>query len=97
LFTVEEDYQVGERTDGFDAVGAGRQIALGAFFGQADNLEIPGIQRVLTALKAASLYSAYVRAPFILNSIKIPKAAPAVVPPQGPFTIHPGSGSDIPN
>jgi hypothetical protein len=68
LFTVEDDYQVGQAADGFAAVGCGDQVALGALYATARNGMKPR-RRVKTALAAAERFSAGVRAPFICLSI----------------------------
>jgi hypothetical protein len=64
LFTIHEDYQVGEAADGFAAVGCGDQIALGALYATA-GIGMPPRKRVRLALQAAERFSAGVRSPFI--------------------------------
>lgn len=61
LFVVESDYQVGESSIGFDAVGCGAQIALGALHATK---ELPAEDRIEMALKASEYFSAGVRGPF---------------------------------
>jgi ATP-dependent protease HslVU (ClpYQ) peptidase subunit len=65
LFTVESDYQVGYTADGYAAVGAGDEIALGALYATAGTDLVPR-KRVQLALKAAERFSAGVRAPFVV-------------------------------
>lgn len=61
LFSVQGDYQVGESSAGYDAVGCGDLIALGSLHATAgDEPEL----RVRKALDAAERFSAGVRAPF---------------------------------
>jgi hypothetical protein len=60
LYTVESDFQVGRPLDGFDAVGSGADLALGALHvgkGEPRN-------RLRAALGAAAKYNAAVAAPF---------------------------------
>lgn len=61
LFMVDCDYQVGETICGYNAVGCGDQIALGALFASPDRSPH---ERVLTALSAAAELSGGVRGPF---------------------------------
>lgn len=61
LFVVHGDFQVGESSHGFDAVGCGQDIALGSLY--SSNGETPRL-RITRALKAAETFSAGVRAPF---------------------------------
>jgi ATP-dependent protease HslVU (ClpYQ) peptidase subunit len=65
LFTVESDYQVGYTRDGYAAVGAGDEIALGSLYATAST-GMPPRQRVQLALRAAEHFSAGVRAPFVV-------------------------------
>ncbi len=68
LFTVHEDYQVGEGADPYAAVGSGADIALGALFATAGTRMSPR-RRVDVALQAAERFSAGVRAPFVCLSV----------------------------
>jgi len=61
LFVVHGDFQVGESIHGYDAVGCGDDIALGAL--SASKGMAPRL-RINQALKAAETHSAGVRAPF---------------------------------
>ena len=67
LFSIHEDYQVRESECGFDAVGCGAQVALGALYA-ASHLE--PIDRLKLALDAAEAFSVGVRAPFVFLSSK---------------------------
>lgn len=63
LFRVCSDYQVGESVDGYEAVGCGGDIALGALYAT----ELDGTAahaRVTVALQAAERFSAGVRGPY---------------------------------
>lgn len=66
LFQIGEDYQVGESTHGFDAVGSGNEIALGALW-QSRESSNPQ-DRILDALGAAEQFCASVRGPFMIGS-----------------------------
>lgn len=67
LFEVEGDYQVGEASEGFNAVGCGAPIALGALY--ATEVADP-CDRLIVALGAAERFSAGVRGPFTTVSTK---------------------------
>lgn len=66
LFHIASDYQVGEPLDGYDAVGCGEDLALGALFATPD---VPGRARVELALAAAERGSAGVRRPFYVEML----------------------------
>lgn len=63
IYRVESDYQVGETTDGFDAIGCGGDIARGAVFAAQSGSD-DGPLLVRAALQAAEWLSAGVRGPF---------------------------------
>lgn len=64
LFRIDEDYQVGERADEFDACGCGESYALGSMACTGDLSEFPH-DRLEMALKTAAHFSAGVRGPFV--------------------------------
>ncbi len=66
IFRVDGDYQVGESTHDFDAVGCGEQIALGSLFSTKDHANDPR-GRLHTALEAAHCFSNGVRGPFLIT------------------------------
>jgi len=66
LFNIEEDFQVGESADGFDACGCGAPFALGSL---AETATMPPKERVERALKVAERYSGGVRGPFFVEEI----------------------------
>ncbi|MDB5358883.1 MAG: hypothetical protein JWO51_180 [Rhodospirillales bacterium] len=66
LFQIESDFQVGERTDGFSAVGCGEAYALGSL-AETDG-RAPDV-RVRRALAAAERFSAGVRGPFHIETL----------------------------
>lgn len=61
LFEIFDDYQVGEPTAGYSAVGCGGDIATGSLFSTSG--QKPRV-RVIKALQAAEQHSGGVRAPF---------------------------------
>lgn len=63
LFNIQSDYQVGESLHGYDACGCGEDVALGSLE-TTKHLKMQPGERLLTALKAAEVHSAGVRAPF---------------------------------
>lgn len=65
LFEVSSDYQVGEATAGFAAVGCGAPYAMGAMFA---NARLTPDERIAEALRAAEAHSGGVRAPFHIES-----------------------------
>lgn len=67
IFKVWENYQVGERTDGFDACGCGEDYALGALFA-TEGMDRSPRWRLNVALAAAASGSAGVRSPFVIIS-----------------------------
>jgi ATP-dependent protease HslVU (ClpYQ) peptidase subunit len=73
LYTIEGDYQVGLPACGFDAVGCGTDLALGAMFAtEGMNPQ----ERIEVALSAASTFSAGVSAPFTIMKLagEVPQA-----------------------
>lgn len=62
LFQVEDDYQVGRRAEGYDAVGCGADFALGSLYATAGDRD-PN-HRIIAALSAAASFSAAVSGPF---------------------------------
>ncbi|MDX0897402.1 hypothetical protein GOD90_10395 [Sinorhizobium medicae] len=71
LFKIEGDYQVGESLLGYDACGCGDDIALGSLYSTAGQ---EPAQRIMTALGAASCFSAGVIAPFNVVAANEPSA-----------------------
>jgi hypothetical protein len=64
LFVLDSDYQVGEPADGYAAVGCGEELALGALHATAE-LALKPRERLSVPLRAATLHSAGVAAPYI--------------------------------
>jgi ATP-dependent protease HslVU (ClpYQ) peptidase subunit len=69
LYSVESDFQVGEMSEGFDAVGSGSDYALGAM---AALPKLPPKRRILRSLEIAAEFSMGVSAPFVVRSMKSP-------------------------
>lgn len=70
LFSIEGDYQVGQPEAGFDATGAGADIAIGAMHASEGSWKGPE-RRIRQALEASALNNASVRPPFVI--LKLPK------------------------
>lgn len=68
LYRVDEDFQVGESMDEFDAVGCGADYALGSLYSNKNNLDPKW--SILEALKVAEYFSAGVRRPFVVKRLK---------------------------
>lgn len=71
LFCIDFDYQVAEALIGYDAVGTGDDIALGALFATKDR-GMPPEERLDLALRAAEYHNSDVRAPFVIAHIEPP-------------------------
>lgn len=69
LFNVQSDYQVAQRADGYDAVGMGDELALGALHATA-GMDLRPRRRMALALHAAAHFSAGVRPPFAYVSTR---------------------------
>lgn len=68
LYSVDSDFQVGIPTKGYDAVGCGADLALGALF-VSEGMLSP-TERVQRALEAAEAFSGGVSAPFVCLTSK---------------------------
>ncbi|MBA2678449.1 MAG: hypothetical protein H0U76_08665 [Ktedonobacteraceae bacterium] len=69
LFTVESDYQIEEAMAGYNAVGSGDDIALGALFATR-NVGMGPAERLELALQAASYHNSDTRPPFVFVSTR---------------------------
>lgn len=67
IFHVQQDYQVAEKFEPYDAVGCGDDIALGSLYTTEGRGSAQA--RIKMALMAASHFSAGVRAPFITRKL----------------------------
>lgn len=68
LVTIESDYSFTEIADGFDAIGSGNEVALGAMHATKDMSLIPQ-KRIELALEAAAAYCRGVRGPFVIEGL----------------------------
>lgn len=66
LFCIESDYQVGEAQCGYDAVGCGKDIALGVLYATPT---MKPKERITLALQAAQEHNAGVREPFYIEKL----------------------------
>lgn len=72
LFRIEDDYQVGENIDGYDACGCGQEFSLGSLHATEGMENITPAGRVKLALAAAAHHSAGVAGPFNIISSNQP-------------------------
>lgn len=68
LFNIQGDYQVAQTEDGYDAVGSGADIALGAMHASQSIKNVK--KRIESALAASAKNNAAVRPPFHVLSLK---------------------------
>lgn len=68
LFNISCDYQVGQPNSGFDAVGCGADVALGAM--HASRKTRDPRKRITEALEASALNNAAVCPPWVILSLK---------------------------
>ena len=68
LYRVESDFQVGRRTDSYDACGCGEQFALGAL-AVLEEKHIGPEEKVRRALEIAERFSAGVKGPFVIEKL----------------------------
>ena len=66
LCIVENDFQVDIPLYGYDCVGSGKYVALGAIHAMSHDKRLPGETRVQRALQAATELTPYVRPPFTI-------------------------------
>jgi len=74
LFDIQSDYQAQEALDGYDAVGAGLEVAIGSLYTSCPTQEvmIEPRRRVAMALEAAQHHNAGVRGPFYVEVLEVP-------------------------
>lgn len=68
LFTLEEDFQIGEVINEYYAIGGGTDLALGSMYTTKD-LKYTPKKRLQIALEAAAAFSKSVAPPFIILNI----------------------------
>jgi ATP-dependent protease HslVU (ClpYQ) peptidase subunit len=64
LYQVESDFQVGRSVEGYEAIGCGDDLAMGALYATKDFTDWTPTQRATVALEAAAHFSAGVSGPF---------------------------------
>lgn len=67
LYCFHPDYQIARARDGFQAIGSGGEVAMGALYA-TKNLLQPR-ERLICSLTAAERYTTFVRAPFTIVKI----------------------------
>jgi ATP-dependent protease HslVU (ClpYQ) peptidase subunit len=76
LFEVQDDYQVSEPVNNYEAVGSGAKFALGAFYVTS---HLPPEERMELALQAATYHNAYVRPPYLIHCLSFAREAAEVL------------------
>lgn len=71
LFEIQDDYQISEPTNDYEAVGSGAKFALGSLYATP---HLPPEQRIEVALQAATYHNAYVRPPYLIHCLSLEKA-----------------------
>jgi ATP-dependent protease HslVU (ClpYQ) peptidase subunit len=66
LYSIESDFQVGEMSEGYDALGSGASFALGAMRALE---RVPPVRRIRRALEIAAHFNMGVCAPFHVRSL----------------------------
>lgn len=66
LYAVEADYSIGRNSLGYDAVGSGSDVAMGAMFALSSSGKLDPGKALTCALDAAARLNASVRPPFTL-------------------------------
>jgi ATP-dependent protease HslVU (ClpYQ) peptidase subunit len=67
LYSIQTDFQVGEMSEGLDAIGSGAEFALGAM---AAMPRLPPLKRIQRALQIAAHFNMGVCPPFLVRSIQ---------------------------
>jgi len=70
LYNVSSDFQIAKPSEKFDAVGCGRNYALGCLYCLKDNHEMSILEKIEKALKTAEYFSGGVRSPFYILDLK---------------------------
>lgn len=70
IFEIENDFQVGERTEDYNAVGCGADLALGSLYTSVRVDVINPEERVIMALESAAAFSAGVGGPFLTKVLQ---------------------------
>lgn len=73
LYDIDEDFQVGQSSTGYNAIGSGSSVALGSLYSTAPATEfafVPDPQtRLVMALRAAEAHNIGVHAPFVIEKL----------------------------
>ncbi len=69
LYEVQPNFQVEQRTEPYDAIGCGAELALGSLH-ESSRSKLKPKERIIRALKCAENFSAGVRGPFKVISTK---------------------------
>lgn len=77
LFQIGDDFQVGRNAAGYDAIGSGSLIALGALYCTGRGFSLAPPDRIGLALRAAEAHNIGVRAPFVIEVLLTTTKAPA--------------------
>lgn len=67
IFRIDSDYQVGESSHDFEAVGCGEDIALGVMHALEHHTTLKAEEMIKFALSSAEQFSAGVRGPFFIQ------------------------------
>lgn len=79
LYRIEHDYHVGQAADGYDAIGSGADVALGALHAlAATGARLGSQERIRVALEASERSSPSVRGPFVVERLQQPGAVERV-------------------
>lgn len=70
LYSVQQDFQVNEMADGFDAVGSGAEYALGAMAAMRGARSLSPTLKIKRALAVSAHFNMAVSAPFFVRSLK---------------------------
>lgn len=69
IFSLDDDFHVGEPIDKFYAMGHGKDYALGSMFTNIENKNTNYVQILTDALKASAAFDLTVGAPFRIESV----------------------------
>ena len=67
LFTIENDFQIGENLNGISSIGCGSSFALGCLY-TLDGEKIDTKKKILKSLETASFFSGGVSEPFVTET-----------------------------
>lgn len=70
LYSVQQDFQVNEMSDGFDAVGSGAEYALGAMAAMRGTKTLGPAAKVRRALEVSAHFNMAVSPPYFVRALK---------------------------